>query len=192
MLEIIIHYDRALFYILNTEWTTPFLDYLMPFIRNKLFWMPLYVFILSFLVINFKKQGFFLFLFMLLVVLVCDQTSSAVLKPLFNRLRPCDDPSFQEFVRLLMPDCGGRSFPSSHATNHFGIAAFFSLIFYKEFKWVGPVLFGWALLVGYAQIYVGLHYPLDIAAGAVAGFVLGLFIAVICKRTVMLNFRSDE
>ena len=188
MLETLIHYDRAVFYLLNTEWTNPLFDSLMPFFRNKYFWTPLYLFFLSFLVINFKKNGFYVFLFMLLVVLLCDQMSSAVLKPVFNRLRPCDDPSFMEFARLLMPDCGGRSFPSSHAANHFGIAAFFSLLFHREFKWVTPLLFTWAFLVGYAQIYVGLHYPLDIAGGALLGALLGLFVAVICKRTVMLNF----
>lgn len=69
----------------------------------------------------------------------------------------------------------GQSFPSDHSLAAFGIAfavaAFFSL------RW-GAVLLGLAVLIGFARVYVGVHYPGDvigsalIAAVAVAAVVL--------------------
>jgi undecaprenyl-diphosphatase len=35
------------------------------------------------------------------------------------------------------------------------------------------LFFFWALIIGYAQIYVGVHYPLDILGGYILGGILG-------------------
>jgi undecaprenyl-diphosphatase len=70
--------------------------------------------------------------------------------------------------------CGsGLSFPSSHAANHFSISVFtgVTLGWYK--KWIWPAVIAWAALVCYAQVYVGLHYPLDVFSGALLGALTG-------------------
>jgi undecaprenyl-diphosphatase len=79
-------------------------------------------------------------------------------------------------MRLLV-ECGsGYSFPSSHATNHFGMSLFLYFSFGKFYKWIKPTVILWAALVAYAQVYVGVHYPLDVVFGALLGFLIGHFV----------------
>jgi len=103
-----------------------------------------------------------------------DSVTSAILKPLFDRLRPCCDPDLQWMIRKLV-ECGGiYSFPSSHAANHFGLAAFWywsiKSITGKKWNW----LWWWAGIICYAQVYVGKHYPFDILTGALLGYFSGV------------------
>lgn len=160
---IIIHHDSDYRY-----WDNTFL-----FLRNGLTWIPLYCFILIFALIKFKKNALLFIILSVVTVVFCDRLSAGCLKPLFARPRPCFDPVIQPFLRNLI-ECGGRySFPSSHAANHFGLAAFWywSVLLSTGKKWNWIWL--WAILIGYAQIYVGKHYPLDIAAGALLGLFIG-------------------
>ena len=45
----------------------------------------------------------------------------------------------------------------------------------------------WALAVGYAQVYVGVHFPLDVAAGAALGAIIGLLVAALYNRRWLLS-----
>ena len=102
-------------------------------------------------------------------------TGNYVFKHGFERLRPCNDPEFYLNVRLLLNHCGGGySFISNHAANHFGMAAFFFITFKHLFKkWTWIAMF-WAVMIGYAQVYVGVHYPLDVFCGALLGLAFGI------------------
>ncbi|MBN1578274.1 MAG: phosphatase PAP2 family protein [Chitinispirillaceae bacterium] len=68
-------------------------------------------------------------------------------------------------VRLLGPDYTTWSFPSGHANTAFAAATFLALLFGG---WVYES-FIIALLVGYSRVYLGVHFPLDAAAGALLG-----------------------
>lgn len=114
------------------------------------------------------------------LVFYCDCSSNRydgtyLFKHNFHRLRPCSDPDLLFQVRLLTDRCsGGYSFTSNHAANHFGMATFFFITFrsvLKKWAWIG---FLWAGLIAYAQVYVGVHYPLDVLCGALLGLILGL------------------
>lgn len=63
-----------------------------------------------------------------------------------------------------------NSFPSGHAT--FSFLSAYVLGYRRTMYWKFP-LFGFALLVAWSRIYVGAHYPLDVAAGAVLGIASG-------------------
>ena len=107
-----------------------------------------------------------------LLVVVSDRFSSGLCKPFFHRLRPSHDPSMEGLVDLVNNYRSGMySFISGHATNTFAIAIYFSLIFRNRLTTV--VMFSWALLSSYSRIYLGLHYPGDILAGAVSGSLIG-------------------
>ncbi len=171
----LVQWDQLLFEKINSDWSNPFFDAVMPFLRNSLNWMPLYLFVLVFVVSNFKIKGLWWFVFFLSTIAFTDMTGTYAFKHEFERPRPCNDPFFADHVRLLLKQCaGGYSFISNHAANHFGMGAFFFITFrhlLKGWAWVG--LF-WAFLIAYAQVYVGVHYPLDVFAGALLGLAFGI------------------
>ncbi|MCX6299212.1 MAG: phosphatase PAP2 family protein [Bacteroidetes bacterium] len=172
--EFINTWDRYLFLKINSSWTNPFFDAILPWWRDSNTWTPLYLFLILFVVINSKKQAFFWILAAIITLVLTDQISSSLVKPLFGRLRPCSDPSLINQVRLLLPNCsGGYSFTSSHATNHFGFASFVFITLKPLIKKWGNLLFLWAATISFSQVYVGVHYPLDILSGAILGLLIG-------------------
>lgn len=165
--------DKWLFYQINTRGANDFFDWLMPLMRNAFSWGPLYLFIVSFAIINFKKNGWWWLLFAVCTVALTDLTGARIFKENFERLRPCSDPEMIPYVRMLLGRCsGGFSFVSNHAINHFGIATFFYITFRHFFKYAW-VLFIWAAIIGLAQIYVGVHYPFDVLFGTLLGIIIG-------------------
>jgi undecaprenyl-diphosphatase len=167
-------WDKWLFMKLNSQWTNPVFDVVLPFLRNSVFWAPLYIFILVFITVNYGKKGLWWSLIFLCTVAVSDLIGARVLKELFHRARPCQDPAFAVYVRLLLKQCSGSySFVSNHAANHFGIASFMFFTFRGVFKQWMYLAFLWAFFIAYAQVYVGVHYPLDVLGGAILGVAAG-------------------
>jgi undecaprenyl-diphosphatase len=171
--------DKFLFVIIHRDSDFSVLDPVMPWFRYPLTWVPLYLLILYFTLTRVKKKAIAFIVFSLITVIITDQLSAGVFKPFFERPRPCFDAELQPYIRNLV-GCGGLySFPSSHAANHFGLAGFWYLslrnLTGKKWSW----LWIWALLIGYAQIYVGKHYPLDILGGALLGLLTGSAMAKI-------------
>lgn len=167
-------WDTALFLQINTVFTNPFLDKVFPIWRNANTWLPLYVFLILFSVLNFKSKSFYWIVGAVLTLVVTDQLSSSIIKPFFERPRPCNEPSLIGNARLLLNHCsGGYSFTSSHATNHFGFAVYVFLTLRETFKKWTYLFLIWAATVSYAQVYVGVHYPLDIIFGSIIGSAIG-------------------
>lgn len=172
--DTIIYWDHVAWYYLNTQWRSPFLDCVAPYLRNPLFWAPLYFFLAVFMPVKFGRKGFIWCGVFLVSFMLSDQLSSSILKPYFHRLRPCHNPYLCSIIHLLI-SCGGQyGFPSSHAANHFCIGIFCAVTLGRQAKWVWPVAIIWASLVSFSQVYVGVHYPLDVAFGAVAGTIIGI------------------
>lgn len=172
----LVNIDRSVFITLNSEWTNSFFDAVLPWMRNSLTWIPLYVFLLFFVTLNFKIKSWWWVLLFIVTVALTDMMGTYLIKHNFERLRPCRDPEFAHFVRLLVNNCsGGYSFTSNHAANHFGMAAFFYMTFRNllpKLAWIG---FLWAGIIAYAQVYVGVHYPSDVLGGALLGLAVGSF-----------------
>jgi undecaprenyl-diphosphatase len=171
-------WDKWLFIKLNSQWTNPVFDAVFPFIRNSMFWAPLYIFILAFITLNYRWKGLWWSLLFLCTVAITDMVGARVLKEGFERLRPCQDPEFMNHVRLLLKECSGSySFVSNHAANHFGLATFALLTFRGVFRNWMYLAYVWAFIIAYAQVYVGVHYPLDVLGGAVLGTLAGVLTA---------------
>ncbi|MFL5742395.1 MAG: phosphatase PAP2 family protein [Flavisolibacter sp.] len=174
----LMEWDRSLFLKINGQWTSSTLDVLVPFLRNAMFWIPLYILILVFVLLNFGKKGIFWSLAFICTVALTDSLGAQLLKEAFGRTRPCNDPGMIFHVRLLLKSCPtSYSFVSNHAANHFGMATFMFLTFKGIFKKWTSLIFLWAFVIGYAQIYVGVHYPLDIIGGAAFGILTGVLTA---------------
>lgn len=168
------HLDKALFVLLQHDSDSSVMDKIMPVLREPLTWVPLYAFMLIYVLIKDKNKALPFFVLSVLTFAITDSLCAQVLKPLFGRLRPCHEPGLQGVIRELV-DCGGfYSMPSNHAANHFGLAAmwFYSLQRINGQKW--RWLWFWAAAVCYAQVYVGKHYPFDVIVGAITGFLTGL------------------
>ena len=165
------HADEYLFKLINGRLSVPWLDGFMLLMRNPLTWIPVYVMLAYW----FYKKGYQFFFLVLFMSLLCfgltDFISSGILKPLIGRTRPCYETGLD--VHALL-GCGGKyGMPSSHASNHFGLAIlWFSIVSYKfnkKWYWV----WAWAFIVCYAQVYVGKHYPGDVFVGMVLGLIIG-------------------
>ena len=178
-------WDKKLFVVLNSKWTNPFFDSVLPYFRDSVFWAPLYLFVLVFIALNYGKKGWWWSLAFICTIAIADIVSSKGFKPNVERFRPCQDPLFFDQVRLLLKACSGSySFTSSHAANHFAMASFVSITLYPSLgRWI-YLTYLWAFFIAYAQVYVGVHYPLDVLGGAVLGVLTGLLTSFIFRKQV--------
>jgi undecaprenyl-diphosphatase len=176
-------WDKWLFIKLNNQWTNPFFDAILPYFRIPEFWIPLYLFILVFMAVNYGKKGLWWSIAFVCTVAITDMIGARIFKEVVHRLRPCQDPDFSFHVRLLLNGCSGSfSFVSNHAANHFGMATFMVMTFKGIFKRWMYLAYLWAFFVAYAQVYVGVHYPLDVLGGACLGVLAGLLTSWVFHR----------
>jgi membrane-associated phospholipid phosphatase len=184
-LQALDQWDKWLFVQLNSRFTNPFFDAVLPYFRDSVFWVPLYLFILVFIALNYGRRGMWWSIGFLCTIAIADMVGTRVFKEGFERLRPCQDPDFYPYVRLLVKRCsGGYSFVSNHAANHFGMAMYVSLTFYPVFGRSIYISYLWAFFIAYAQVYVGVHYPLDVLGGAALGTLAGLLTAWVVNNKV--------
>jgi undecaprenyl-diphosphatase len=163
--------DQQLFLFLNSL-NSPFWDQVMHAISGKIIWVPLYLAILIFLGVTYKRKFLIILLFIILAVILTDQISVQLFKNLVQRLRPCHDPALEGLVHLFKGECGGQfGFVSSHAANSFNVALI-SLLFIRK-KWFTISIILWAIVVGYSRIYLGVHYPGDVICGSILGALIG-------------------
>lgn len=191
--------DKIAFTFIHRDMSARWLDGFMLLLRNQFTWVPLYVFMLYWILRRDRSTALKFICLTLLCFAITDYTSASILKYHFVRLRPCYDEDMNTVIRGII-GCGGKySFPSSHAANHFGLATFwfYAIIHIARQKWYW--LWLWAFMIGLAQVYVGKHFPLDIAGGAVLGIITGLSMFKLfegwnrydynkyLKKTVLLN-----
>lgn len=186
MMEWLQHIDQQLFFFVNHTMANPVLDVVCPFMRNQKNWYVLYA---VFAYLFYKKYGtkvFYLIPAAGLLILISDQVSANWIKNAVQRLRPCNDESIKEQVRLLV-NCGkGFSFISAHATNHFALAVFVSSLLH-QWRWLKPALLIWAAMIAFSQVYVGVHYPADVMAGALLGMFLAYAMLWMVKKYILNN-----
>jgi undecaprenyl-diphosphatase len=186
-------WDTSLFLKVNTVWTNPFFDSISTWWREPNTWLPLYLFLAVFALINFKQKALPWILFAVLTLILTDQISSTLIKSWVARPRPCNDPFLMSRVRLLLDSCGGAySFTSSHAVNHFGFAMFVFISLRPIFKKWGYLFFFWAATIAYAQVYVGVHYPLDVLCGSILGCAIGYITGTFFNKIVSLTTITND
>jgi undecaprenyl-diphosphatase len=163
--------DQELFLFLNglhADW----LDPIMWWISDKLIWIPLYFLILVLIVRKYQWRSVGILLSVAILIAASDQIS-VWFKVTVERARPTHTEGLREQIHYLNDYFGGPyGFVSSHASNSFAIATFTSLFlspFYKNYR---IYAFIWAALVSYSRIYLGVHFPGDIIAGALLGVIL--------------------
>lgn len=167
-MQALLDIDEAVFYWINVNWSNSFFDLLIPWLREPLFWIPLYVFIIGFCLFNYQQKGYFIILMLILNVGTADLLSNRVFKKNIQRPRPCK--TLDHSKMILRVRCGsGYSFTSNHAANHFALSFFMIFLLGTGRRRLKIVLASWAASIAIAQVYVGVHYPLDVIAGAMLG-----------------------
>jgi len=157
--------DYTIFSKIN-GWTGrwPWFDQAWTFIGGDYF---LYVFVLSVVVLGFNKKLRNHAYIGLVSALVSYSIIAQALKHWIYRPRPFE---ILPLNQLLIDNDRGNSFPSGHATVYFALAfAFWG----TKYFWPFLIL---AIIGSLGRVVVGVHYPLDILAGAIIGSAASLLL----------------
>ena len=111
-----------------------------------------------------------------------DVLTYRVLKPVFQRERP---PAVEKNIHIRSKRYAGYSFPSNHAANNFTGATILSF-YYPP---MAPLFFGYAGLIAFSRVYVGVHYPFDVIGGGFFGWLFALCYIQLLKRTPYIKNR---
>lgn len=152
--------DSSLFFLINKNLRSGLLDVAMPFLSNnsKIIFLPLILWI----VVKERSKAWSYIVMSLLAVAFAD-AGGGVLKDLIARTRPCNA---LEGVNLLV-GCGKSfSLPSNHSSNAFAFAMAFWFLRRDVATYFFVVV---AAAIAVSRVYVGVHYPFDVVAGAVLG-----------------------
>jgi undecaprenyl-diphosphatase len=184
MIEKLLSLDERLFVFLNGLGSENF-DGLWLLITKQAYWTPFFLLLLYFVYKKIGgKQTVFLVLFVAVLILFTDQITN-LFKYSFQRLRPCNNPDINSFIRIVRTS-SSFSFFSGHAATT-AVATFLYLNFKREYKYLG-LLFLWPLVFSYSRIYLGLHYPLDILTGYFFGALFGFLFFKLYQTTQIKYF----
>jgi undecaprenyl-diphosphatase len=177
VLETLLNADRELFFFVNRGLQNWLFDVVLPFltdINRKPVGIVLLALLWILLLTKGGRPGRIAALLLIPTIAFGDQLNSTFLKFLIDRPRPC-----HEFANVhLLVGCGsGYSFPSSHAVNNFAAAIVLSY-FLPRWTWA---FLSYAAVIAFSRVYVGVHYPSDVVAGAIIGALVGFLIIVVYR-----------
>ncbi len=169
-LDTIIEWDKELFIYLNSLGSETWDSFWM-FLTNQFNWTPFFLllFFLLFKAYGWKK-GLLLIVVTALLVTFSDQFVNLI-KDYFERLRPNNDPSINNIIRILKTP-RSFSFVSGHSTTSFAVITFMIATLKNHFKY-SYLLLIWPILFAYSRIYIGVHFPIDIFVGMLLGVLEG-------------------
>jgi undecaprenyl-diphosphatase len=189
VIETLKNIDRSLFLSINSfhnEW----MDKVMWIISNDLF---IYPFVILFLVAFYKKIGPRKTGILILSLGFCVATSdftTNIIKHSVKRYRPTHNLEIKEQVHVVNEYRGGQfGFFSGHSSNTFAVTFLLFLsssLFLSASKRL--LFFSIPLLVAYSRVYLGVHYPADVAVGAIYGIAIGGMVYMLLNRF----FKTDE
>jgi undecaprenyl-diphosphatase len=188
-IETLKNLDRNLFLFLNGHHNEQ-LDYAMSWMSNEFIWVPFYLSLIALIIYYFRGSSWIIILSLLILITGSDQISGLI-KHAVCRYRPCHNTEIAALVHTVK-NCGGKyGFVSSHAANTFALATFMTLLMARKYEYFGWLMFIWAAVVSYSRIYLGVHYPADVAGGALLGIFLGYGMFAVSNR-FRLKYTGEE
>ena len=181
MLSFLNSTDILLLKLFNRSFANPLFDFVFPFITDSSNWLlPLIVFYF-YLFRDDWRRALKAFLIAVVCLVLTDAVAAQIIKPVVGRIRPSHE--LVDMIRLLVGRGGKYSFPSNHAANSMAFAIITGFFYPKMRRW----LFIIPILVGFSRVYVGVHYPSDVIAGALFGFIIANFILHLYSL-IVVNF----
>jgi undecaprenyl-diphosphatase len=171
--------DRKAFLFLNGSFHSRPLDFLMVIITqfgNAWVMVPLMGILL------YRVEGVWLShrFIVIAAALATGGIIGSIIKNVIKRKRPLS--VFREeikngtvYVHTVLEKARKRSFPSGHAQTALG--TFVAVTWYWA-GWFTPLLFVYGIVISFSRIYLGIHFPLDVAGGALLGIVVAVIACV--------------
>jgi undecaprenyl-diphosphatase len=179
--------------LLNADWLTPIMKFITLFGESGIFWIVVCLALLLFK--RTRRLGIICSVSLAFTFICCN----LLIKPAVDRTRPWV--MFTEVVRYLAPP-GDASFPSGHSANSMGPAwaMFIASMPIRSKSYDEVPCLGWrgvgagpktvhrfgiaavilSLLIGLSRLYLGMHYPSDVAVG----LLLGMGCATVMFQTI--------
>lgn len=174
--------DFGILYFLNSL-HSPILDKIMyvftMFGEGGIFWIALSVVLL--IPKRTRKCGLLMLISMFIGIII----GNGILKNLVRRDRPC---WIDESVELLVKNPKDFSFPSGHTLASFE-AAITILLHNKRWGIAAVIL---AICVGISRMYLFVHFPTDVLAGAVLGTIIAISVYLVSNKIIKSRKKTNE
>lgn len=188
-MEQLLSFDTGVFFWINNSWACPFLDVfflLMTWLGNGYVAVGFVVLVL----LLGGRESLKTHLPWILIVLLISGFFAQGLKKVVERPRPLSEfapliEAGKVHVRVLGETLRLKSFPSGHAQTAFAVATYLALLFRPWSPWILLT----ALAVGLSRVYIGVHFPLDVLAGAAIGAGTSSLIWWVRKRVMARRVR---
>lgn len=171
-------FDAAIMEFVQTHFHNPFTDAVFPVLTHLgeagLLWIALALFLTVFK--RTRRTG----LLVLTAILLTFLTGELCLKNIICRPRPCA--AFPDFP-LLISAPRSFSFPSGHSGSSFAAAVTLTLR-HKKWGWLALIP---AALIAFSRVFLFVHYPTDILAGALLGTAFAFAVCFVHKKKFEKN-----
>lgn len=175
--------DHWLLYQISTKLTHTSLDVFFLWFTDlhKHGWLStlLGLLLLGLVIYRHGKKALLILPLLVLTIAATDMICYRVIKKNVARARPATTVEVQDKIRTIGV-AHSHSFPSNHAANSFAVATLLAWLFPRR-RYYFYTLAG---IVGFSRIYLGVHYPSDVIAGAL----LGWLVALACIHLVFCRF----
>ncbi|MBT8186502.1 MAG: phosphatase PAP2 family protein [Croceitalea sp.] len=189
MFDRLLQWDRDTFIYLNALGIDDY-DVLWTTITHFTTWIPLFLLMIALFFIKFERKLAFQMVLTVLALALFVAILTSVSKEVVQRLRPNNNEALNGLIRILQRPTD-FSFFSGHASSSFSITVLVVLFLFKRWKWA-VLFFVWPLLFSLSRIFVGVHFPLDIIAGALVGTTCGLLGFMVYNRFIAPYSKSDH
>lgn len=183
-LNLITTFDHGILNWIQLHVRCDFLDSIMPWITNLGEAGAIWILIAILLVLHkpTRRWGIALGIVLLAGLLL----GELGMKHLIQRIRPCNLPDAA--VSMLISPPNSFSFPSGHTMSSFEAA---TVLFLARHRW-GIYAYGLSALIAFSRMYLYVHFPTDVLAGAILGILLAYGMIMLFLRKGWLYPLKNE